>query len=468
MQKSFTGFNDTIAALATPQGIGAIGVVRISGQKAFEIANGLFPSKNLLSQPSHTLHVGFLKDGDKVLDEVVLSLFKAPKTYTGEDVIEISCHGSSYILQKVLELIFNKGARPAQAGEFTLRAFMNGKMDLNQAEAVADLIAAESEAVHQTAMQQMKGGFSNDIKILRQQLIEFAALIELELDFSEEDIEFADRTQLKILIEEILKKIKELLYSFQLGNILKNGVTAVIAGRPNAGKSTLLNALLNEDRAIVTDIAGTTRDTIEEKLIINGIVFRLIDTAGIREATDVIEKIGIEKSLEKIRNASIIIYVFDASTSTKPEVAADLKKLQKAGQSVLLVANKIDKCHEHELSMLQYNIKEITGTHQTVFEMCAINKTQVEDLKNYLPSLVLSEKINTSQTIVVNARHYASLKDCEQSLEKVQAALQTNTSGDLLALDIRHALQSLGEITGEILHDRDILGTIFGKFCIGK
>ncbi|MEO6537040.1 MAG: tRNA uridine-5-carboxymethylaminomethyl(34) synthesis GTPase MnmE [Ferruginibacter sp.] len=364
--------------------------------------------------------------------------------------------------------MYKKGARLAKPGEFTQRAFLNGKLDLTQAEAVADLIASESEAAQQTALQQMKGGFSNDLKLLREKLVNFAALIELELDFGEEDVEFADRKKLELLIEDILISIKKLISSFQLGNIIKNGVTAVIAGRPNAGKSTLLNAMLNEERAIVTDIAGTTRDTIEEKLVVNGIVFRLIDTAGIREATDVIEKIGIEKSMEKINNAGVLIYVFDASTNSKMEVLEDLQKLQQPSQQILLVANKIDKCDAGHLGMLQYSINELTGNDYAVFEVSALNKIQIEELVNHLPSLVLKEKINTHQSIVVNARHYTSLLDCEQSLLKIQAGLKTKITGDLLALDIRQALQSLGEITGEILHDKDILGTIFGKFCIGK
>lgn len=463
-----TGWDDTIVALATAPGIGAIGVIRLSGKNAITIINHLFPSKDLSKQPSHTLHVGFIKEAGKDIDEVVVSLYKNPKSYTGEDVVEISCHGSPYVQEQVLQACIRNGARLAKPGEFTQRAFLNGKLDLTQAEAVADIIASESEAVLTTALQQMKGGFSNDIKKLREQLINFAALIELELDFGEEDVEFADRSKLKILINEILQEIKKLINSFQLGNIIKNGVTAVIAGRPNAGKSTLLNAMLNEERAIVTDIAGTTRDTIEEKLVINGIVFRLIDTAGIREATDVIEKIGIERSMEKINTAGILMYVFDASTSSELEVLGDLNSLRQSGQQVLVVANKIDKCHEHELGMLQYSINEQFGNDYVIFEVSALNKTKIDELIDYLPSLVLSEKINTNQTIVVNSRHYASLKDCEQSLQKVQEALETSKSGDLLSLDIRHALQSLGEITGEILHDRDILGTIFGKFCIGK
>ncbi|MEO5943189.1 MAG: tRNA uridine-5-carboxymethylaminomethyl(34) synthesis GTPase MnmE [Ferruginibacter sp.] len=468
MANKLLGWDDTIIALATPPGIGALGILRLSGPKAVEIVNELFPSKNLIAQPSHTLHVGIIKEDENVLDEVVVSLYKSPKSYTGEDVVEISCHGSQFVQERVLQACMLKGARLAKAGEFTQRAFLNGKLDLTQAEAVADLIASESEAAQQTALQQMKGGFSNDIKILREQLIHFAALIELELDFAEEDVEFADRKKLETLVEEILIAIKKLATSFKLGNIIKNGVTTVIAGRPNAGKSTLLNAMLNEERAIVTDIAGTTRDTIEEKLVVDGIVFRLIDTAGIREATDAIEKIGIERSLEKINNAGILIYVFDASNNSEMDVLADIEKLKPEGQKVLLVANKIDKCDDRNVRMLKHDINEKVGNAYTIFEVSALDKVHIQNLIDYLPSLVLSEKINTNNTIVVNSRHYSALRDCETALLKVQAGLQSNITGDLLSLDIRHALHSLGEITGEILHDKDILGTIFGKFCIGK
>lgn len=467
MMQQLAGWDDTIAAIATAPGLGAIGVIRLSGKNAIAIINQLFPSKDLSKQASHTLHVGFIKNAGMAVDEVVVSLYKNPKSYTGEDVVEISCHGSPYVQQQVLQACMQHGARLAKPGEFTQRAFLNGKLDLTQAEAVADLIASETEGVHQTALQQMKGGFSNDIKQLREQLINFAALIELELDFGEEDVEFADRQKLQNLIDEILISVKKLIHSFKLGNIIKNGVTAVIAGRPNAGKSTLLNAMLNEERAIVTEIAGTTRDTIEEKLVIDGIVFRLIDTAGIREATDVVEKIGIEKSLEKIETASVLIYVFDAADSTAAAVAADINRLKKPAQQLLMVANKTDKIDNAAVKKLEQEIKA-SVTECSFFEVSALNKTKVDQLISFLPSLVLNEKINTNQTIVVNSRHFASLADCEKWLLKVKDGLHNGISGDLLALDIRQALLALAEITGEILHDRDILGTIFGKFCIGK
>ncbi len=466
MMQHFSGWADTIVAVATPPGAGALGILRLSGANAISIINQLFVSKNLTNQPTHTLHVGILQHNNILLDEVVVSLYKNPKSYTGEDVVEISCHGSAYVLQQVVQACIQLGARPAKPGEFTQRAFLNGKLDLTQAEAVADVIASESEAVHQTALQQMKGGFSNDIKKLREQLINFAALIELELDFGEEDVEFADRKKLETLIAEISNSIKKLIHSFALGNIIKNGVTAVIAGRPNAGKSTLLNAMLNEERAIVTPIAGTTRDTIEEKLIIGGIVFRLIDTAGIREATDVIEKIGIEKSIEKINAASILIYVFDACTTTEKELNEDINRLKQPGQQLLLVANKIDSCGTAVIPVLNNTENIAEPFHH--FQVSALNKTNTDVLISFLPSLVINEKINTNQTVVVNSRHYQALLECEKWLVKIKAGLQAGISGDLLALDIRHALHHLGDITGEVLQDRDILGTIFSKFCIGK
>ncbi len=467
MHALFNQWDDTIAALATPQGVGALGVIRISGKNAIQIINHIF-SKNIANVKSHTIHVGFIKNQHTIVDEVVVSVFRNPSSYTGEDVVEISCHGSSYILQDVLHLIYANGARPALPGEFTQRAFLNGKKDLSQAEAVADLIASESAAVRDTALQQMRGGFSNDIKKLRQQLIEFAALIELELDFSQEDVEFADRSALQNLVSNILSETSQLAASFKLGNILKQGVSVVIAGRPNAGKSTLLNALLNEERAIVTEVAGTTRDTIEEKIILDGIVFRLTDTAGIRKATDKVEQLGINKTFEKIETAVILLYLFDASESTATDVAEDIRKLGTTNQQVVLIANKLDLVDQFVLKNLINNIQKMVGDEVSIFEMDALHKINIENLKQWLPKLVLSERVNTEKTIVVNARHYAALIDCEQALLQVQQGLSSHTTGDMLSLDIRIASNALGTITGEILHDRDILGTIFGKFCIGK
>lgn len=333
---------DTIVALATPPGIGAIGVIRLSGEDAIFIVNQVFQGKDLTSQASHTIHFGTIKEDEHLIDEVLVSLFVAPKSYTGENVTEVSCHGSPYIIQQLIQVFIKKGARLAQPGEFTLRAFLNGRMDLSQAEAVADLIAAESESSHAVAMQQMRGGFSSEIKHLREELIHFASMIELELDFGEEDVEFANRDDLKQLITKIQKLIYTLVQSFQLGNVIKNGLSTVIAGRPNAGKSTLLNALLNEERAIVSEIEGTTRDTIEEVLNIKGIHFRLIDTAGIREAQDQIEAIGVEKTMQKIQQSALLVYVFDVIKTPPEEVHKDLEKLAHPGIQLLIVANKMD------------------------------------------------------------------------------------------------------------------------------
>lgn len=342
MAYSVHNLSDTIVALATPQGVGAIGVIRLSGPRAIEIVNGVFPGKDLTQQDSHTVHFGTIRQDGRVIDEVLVTLFVAPRSYTGENVVEVSCHGSDYIIQQLIRLFIQEGARLAQAGEFTMRAFLNGQMDLSQAEAVADLIASSSESSHRLAMQQMRGGFSDEIQGLRQQLLDFASLIELELDFSEEDVEFANRDELRQLVHRIQEVLRSLIQSFQLGNVLKQGVNTVIAGRPNAGKSTLLNALLNEERAIVSDIAGTTRDTIEEVLNIRGVQFRLIDTAGIREAEDTIEAMGVEKTMEKVRQSSLLVYVFDVVNTPPAEVRADLAKLMQPNMHVLVVANKMD------------------------------------------------------------------------------------------------------------------------------
>ena len=343
MSYSALDLQDTIVALATPPGVGAIGVIRLSGLKAIEIVDGVFPGKQLSEQTSHTVHFGTIRDeGERIIDEVLITLFIAPTSYTGENVVEVSCHGSNYIIQELIRLFIKKGARLARAGEFTLRAFLNGRMDLSQAEAVADLIASDSERSHDLALQQMRGGISDEIAVLRQQLIDFASLIELELDFGEEDVEFANRDELRELVEKIQSLIRRLLDSFRLGNAIKQGVTTVIAGRPNAGKSTLLNALLNEERAIVSEIAGTTRDTIEEVLNIDGVLFRIVDTAGIRDAQDQIEAIGVEKTLEKVRQSSLLVYVYDVTTMSEAEVEQDLVRLKKEGLAVIVVGNKVD------------------------------------------------------------------------------------------------------------------------------
>lgn len=465
MQKN--EFSDTIVALSTPPGTGAIGVIRLSGTRAVEIADSIFKGKNLLEQASHTLHFGKIVYHNQILDEVVVSLFLAPSSYTKENVVEISCHGSPYILQKIIEALLDSGARAAKPGEFTMRAFLNGRFDLSQAEAVADLIAAETETQQSLAIKQMRGGFTNDLKILREKLIHFASLIELELDFGEEDVEFANREELKALIMELQKNISALLVSFKFGNVVKNGITTVLAGRPNAGKSTLLNALLNEERAIVSEIAGTTRDVIEEKIVINGLMFRLIDTAGIREATDVIERIGVQKTYEQIANASILLYIFDANESSELVVIEDIEKLKRENLEIILVANKADLCHEHQLGMLNYSITELYGYDLPIFEISALNKQNLESLKEYLVAVASDGRTSSEQTIVTNVRHYESLQNTHHALQHALDSLHQNNTGDLLAQDIRHALHALGEITGEITTD-DLLDNIFSKFCIGK
>ena len=459
--KGLTKWTDTIVAIATPPGLGALGIIRLSGREAVAVVNALFPSKDLTKQPSHTLHVGFLQEGETVLDEVVVSLYKAPRSYTGEDIVEISCHGSPYILQQVVHACVQQGARLATQGEFTQRAFLNNKMDLAQAEAVADLIAADTEAMKQTAMRQLRGGFSHDLDNLREQLINFAALIELELDFSQEDVEFADRTALQELITSLKAKISELVSSFKLGNVIKNGVSVAIIGKPNAGKSTLLNALLNEERAIVSDIAGTTRDTIEETLNINGVLFRLIDTAGIREhTTDVIEQIGVGRSLAKMREANVVVYLFDVQDSNKEDFRQQINLLENDGLIYLPVGNKAD-------SKPLANLRE-EYVHNDIIFLSAKDKTNIQQLKQALYDIAVGGTINTESTIVTNARHHAALLKIHESLQDIDAAMQENLTSDLLVLDIRRCLHYLSEITGRIEVDRDILGTIFGKFCIGK
>ncbi len=456
--------DQTIAAIATAPGVGAIGVIRLSGPEAISITGRIFKGKKLEKQASHTLHFGKIVDAaGHTIDEVVVSLYRGPKSYTGEDVVEISGHGSPYILQRILEACTTAGARLALPGEYTQRAFLNGKMDLAQAEAVADLIAADSAAAQQTALKQLRGGFSNDLKHLRGQLIEFAALIELELDFAEEDVAFADRDKLYGLINELSNATHQLIHSFRLGNVIKNGVSVAIIGKPNAGKSTLLNALLNEERAIVSDIAGTTRDTIEEILNINGLLFRLIDTAGIRENTsDAIEQIGVGRSLEKMRQADIVLYLFDAQSEDEVDVLQQQQQFEAEGLKYLLVANKADLL-EPDAAQQRYPIL----WEQLLF-VSTKQKTDIEAIRTHLFDTVSEGQVNTENTIVTNARHHAALLKVAECLDDIHAGMTANISGDLLALDIRRCLFYLGEITGQIEIDRDILGTIFGKFCIGK
>jgi tRNA modification GTPase len=453
-----TGWDDTIVALATPPGIGAIGIIRLSGKKAFDIINELFPSKDISQQPSHSLHVGYLKLNEKVLDEGVVSLYRNPKSYTGEDVIEISCHGSPYILEQVIAACIEKGARLAKPGEFTQRAFLNGKLDLAQAEAVADIIASNTAASHRAALHMMRGGFSERLKELREQLIKFAALIELELDFSQEDVEFADRKAFYELIDQLTQSTNLLINSFQLGNVIKNGVSVAIIGKPNAGKSTLLNSLLNENRAIVSDIPGTTRDTVEEIINIDGILFRLIDTAGIREHTsDVVESEGVMRSLEKMKNANLVIYLFDVNDSPQEIIQWQIKaKTEKL--NYLLVANKIDR--------LQNARDKFSSLDNLVFISAKLHQ-HTEVLKEKMVESVLHGNIESENTIVTNARHFHALKEAAKSLSDIKIGLDNKLPGDLLALDIRRCLHFLGEITGEITNE-DQLDYIFSKFCIGK
>lgn len=460
--------NDTIIALATPSGAGAISVIRISGKDAISIVDNCFRSvkkqKSLIDQKTHTIHLGhILKDG-KELDEVLVSVFKDPHSYTGENVVEISCHGSPYIQQEIIQLFLRKGCRIANPGEFTLRAFLNGKLDLSQAEAVADLIASDNEASHQVAIQQMRGGFSNEIKVLRDELLNFASLIELELDFAEEDVEFANRDQFKDLIERITKVLKHLIDSFAVGNVIKNGIPVAIVGEPNVGKSTLLNALLNEEKAIVSDIAGTTRDAIEDELTIGGIGFRFIDTAGIRDTKDVVESIGIKKTFEKIDQSQVVIYLFDAETSISNLgiVLIEIEKIKNRHpqKPLVIIANKIDKLDDMQLAELTNNIPEaILLSAKTGFG--------VEQLTNKLLSMINTGALRNNDTIVTNSRHYDALLKALEEIQKVKQGMENNLSGDLLAIDIRQALYHFGEITGEITSD-DLLGNIFANFCIGK
>jgi tRNA modification GTPase len=461
MKYSNPRWDDTIVALATPPGIGAIGVIRLSGPGAIEITDSLFLSKNLQEQESHTAHVGLLKENGQAIDEVVVTLFKGPRSYTGENVVEVSGHGSPYVLQQMIDAFIRTGARLARPGEFTQRAFLNGKLDLTQAEAVADLIASNTSASQRNALNNIRGGFSTELKALREQLITFSALIELELDFSQEDVEFADRSQLYNLVSAAIDRVSKLSQSFQLGNVIKNGVSVAIVGKPNAGKSTLLNTLLNENRAIVSEIPGTTRDTIEEILNIDGILFRLVDTAGIREhSTDQIETIGMERSLEKIKQADVVLYLFDVNGMPVNELVAYKEEFDRNGFRYLLVGNQIDKGDESDM-----RIRYAPAT--PILFISAKEGLHIEVLKERLVDMVLQGEVNTEDTIVTNARHYHSLQQMLQSLNDIRQALDAKIPGDLLALDIRRALHYVGEITGEVSNE-DLLDYIFSKFCIGK
>ena len=459
MISKLSGWDDTIVALATAHGIGAIAVIRVSGSQAIGIVNELFIAKDLFKQPSHTLHVGFLKQDGKSLDEVVVALFKDPKSYTGEDVVEISCHGSPFIQEQIMNAIISKGARLARPGEFTQRAFLKGKMDLTQAEAVADLIASNTEASRNTALHNIRGGFSLVLKDLREQLIKFSALIELELDFAQEDVEFADRSQFYSLIQDARKITQDLIQSFQLGNVIKNGISIAIVGKPNAGKSTLLNTLLNESRAIVSEIAGTTRDTIEEILNINGILFRLIDTAGLRKSKDAVETIGVEKSMEKMKAADLVLYLFDVNAESQAGVEAALLEVQQENKNFIAVGNKIDALGDAKSQ------EKFSG--DGVLFISAKSHFNIDILKERMVDKVVQGSLHSENTIVTNARHYSALQQVQQCLGTILQGLDDHISGDLLAPDIRLCLHYLGEITGEVTNE-DRLDYIFSKFCIGK
>ncbi|MDA9362467.1 tRNA uridine-5-carboxymethylaminomethyl(34) synthesis GTPase MnmE [Flavobacteriaceae bacterium] len=453
---------ETIIALATPNGLGAISVIRISGLNAISKTEKLFKSKGnkkLSNQKSHTVHLGHLIKNGYELDEVLVTLFKGPHSYTGENTIEISCHGSTYIQKEIIDLFIENGIRVANPGEFTLRAFINGKMDLNQAEAVADLIASENEGSHKLAMEQMKNGFSNDLKKLRAELLHFSSMIELELDFSQEDVEFAERSEFKKLTIKIQTELEKLIDSFKSGNVLKNGISVAIAGKPNAGKSSLLNTLLNEDKAIVSDIPGTTRDSIEDSLVIDGINFRFTDTAGLRETKDVIESKGIEKTKEKINNAKILIYLFDSNDTNFKEISSDIQSFKREDLSILLVRNKVDlKNSNHNL------INELENFE--IIEISANNAESVTLLKKRLINEINILNPYTD-TVISNSRHYEALMNALKAIEEVNNGLKSDISGDLLSVDIRKSIEHLAEITGEITND-DVLGNIFANFCIGK
>ena len=451
-------FSDTIVALATPAGVGAIGVIRLSGDRAIEIVNKVFQPKDLSIQASHTIHYGRIESSGRVYDEVVASLYIAPRSYTKENVVEISCHGSPFIQESILQLFVEQGARFARPGEFTQRAFLNGAFDLAQAEAVADVIAADSAAARNAALHQLRGGFSKELAALREELIHFASLIELELDFGEEDVEFADRQDLEDLVNQLLANIRPLVASFRTGNAVKNGVATVIVGKPNAGKSTLLNALLNEDRAIVSDIAGTTRDSLEDEWTLGGIKFRLVDTAGLRETTDVIEALGVERTQAWVKKAQVVIYMADATSETPVGFAAGVEALGQLDIPVIKLLNKVDQITD--LSAFQAAIPDLIA-------ISAKNRSGLNDLETALLNVVGLDQVSTSGTLVTNLRHYQQLLQTQETLEGVLVALKTGLTGDLIAQDLRYALHHLGEITGQISND-DLLKNIFGKFCIGK
>ena len=458
---------DTICALATANGIGAIGIIRVSGNQAFEIVNKIFEGKNLEKVDSHTVHYGFIKEDNETIDEVMISVFHAPKTFTTEHSVEISFHGSPYIGKKILEVLIKNGARMAKAGEFTMRAFMNGRIDLSQAESIADLIASENEASRKVALNQLKGGISNEISFLRNDLLNFTSLIELELDFAEEDVEFADRTALISLLKKIEDKLTSLIESFQYGNAIKNGTAVAIIGKPNAGKSTLLNALLKEERAIVSNIAGTTRDTIEEILHIKGHAFRLIDTAGLRDTVDEIEAIGVKKAKEKVENAEILVYLADAATKDFSEDIEMIKSLLREDLKLIICATKIDEIVPTQYENVEQIFRSFISSNFDFIKISAVENQNIQDLKNELSSHIEHMKSEEGNVVITNQRHYEALQKSLQSVNKVEEAVTSQITTELLAYELRNALEYLGEISGEFSND-EVLGNIFSKFCIGK
>jgi tRNA modification GTPase len=462
----FSSTQSTIIAVATPLGIGAIAMIRISGKDAFSITQKIWKSKkNLLTQAPNTLLVGTIIDQENIpVDEVVISIFHAPHSFTGDNTIEISCHASPYIVQKILTLLVENGAKLAQAGEFTRRAYLNGRVDLAQAEAIADVIASENENAHKIAFQQMRGSFSKQIKKMREDFIKLAGLLELELDFAEEDVEFANRGEIQKQIHQLTQNISDLANSYQLGKVLKNGFPVAIVGKPNAGKSTLLNALLAEDKAIVSPIAGTTRDSIEDETTIKGIKFRFVDTAGLRQTDDIVENIGIARTKEKMQVSALILYLFDVAEFTPDSLLESLLEIEQYNIPILLVANKIDIADKNSIQYFE-NFEE---KHQKpIIFLSAYTQHNLENLQNKLSDYVQMQPLHQNQTIITNTRHFACLQDTLKALEHVKKALDQKFSTEMVATDMREVIYQLGTITGEITNN-DLLEFIFTKFCIGK
>ncbi|AZA77275.1 tRNA uridine-5-carboxymethylaminomethyl(34) synthesis GTPase MnmE [Chryseobacterium sp. G0186] len=459
--------NETICALATANGIGALGIIRVSGDNALPIVQKSFPAKQLEKQKSHTIHYGYFMDEEEAIDEIMLSIFLAPKSFTTENSVEIAFHGSPHIGKRILETLIKNGARMAKAGEFTLRAFINGRIDLSQAEAIADVIASENEASRKVAINQLKGGITNEISLLRTDLLNFVSLIELELDFAEEDVEFADRTALSGLLDKIELKLNSLIESFQYGNAIKNGTAVAIIGKPNAGKSTLLNALLKEERAIVSNIAGTTRDTIEEILHIKGHAFRLIDTAGLRDTVDEIEAIGVKKAKEKVENANILVYLADAATEDFSEDIEMIQSLLRDDLKLIICATKIDEVTPTKYETVEDIFRNAIAHELDFIKISAVENQNIQDLKNELSSYVEHLKSEESNVVITNQRHFEALHKSLDAVHKVKEAISFRISTELLAYELRNSLEHLGEISGEVTND-EVLGNIFSKFCIGK